>query len=367
MQQLENRKDATSDPMADACRPSSQRHPPVLQPPQRQRFAIRPPTLDDDVNGGIRRPFEDDNGDWRYFSSRGWLISVTQFGLNVTLVDPFSGLEIRTPCVPEDILDYNGFHKVDWEYIPMISKFALSSSPNSVSESYALTVGMIFPMCRTLAFWRRGEDKWTWLPRQEFASFMDMNFCNGQFYGLDEAGRVVAFGNEVGITKPPAPRLVASLNWPYTSPGQSYLVESSSDNTLLVVHREPEWIDNEDDFLNFSEDHRYWTALFKVWEVDIDSGEANELESLGNRALFVGLNSSFSLDASTVRGCKLNCIYYIDNLVQLFVNSPLKGGTDMGVYDLALGKKIQDFYDGPFRLSETTPPLWVEPPSNPLS
>ncbi|XP_074315165.1 F-box protein SKIP23-like [Silene latifolia] len=165
---------------------------------------------------------EDGLGDWRYFSSRGWLICVTQIGLNITLINPITKQVVQPPAIPDDIIG----HRSDlwnWEpdmYLYMFSKFELSANPSTNSE-FVLT--MIFPCNIFLAFWKNGDTKWTML-ETHYAQFLDVIFYRGEFYALEQYGKIIAVGN----SSPPAtPRLVANLEFPHTYPSSSYLVESA--------------------------------------------------------------------------------------------------------------------------------------------
>ncbi|KAK9733865.1 hypothetical protein RND81_04G097800 [Saponaria officinalis] len=288
---------------------------------------------------------EDGVGDWRYFSSRGWLICVTQIGLNITLINPISKQVIQPPAFPDHI---TGSKTSSWpwnpdSYLYMFTKFVLSENP-STSNHYILA--MIFPCTVDLAFWKSGDNQWTML-KKDYSHFLDITFYRGEFYAVEQYARIVALGN----SSPPAtPRLVANLMFPYTFCNSSYLVESAG--KLLFVLRELE--DQDEDTLEL--------RCFKVWEIDVDTGEVKTVTSLGNRALFLGHNSSFSVEACPPVS-RPNCIYYTDNYDHnhlLFPETITR--CDMGVYDLSLGRKIGEFYQGPSRLSSSTLPLWVETP-----
>ncbi|XP_074276078.1 putative F-box protein At5g55150 [Silene latifolia] len=178
-------------------------------------------------------------------------------------------------------------------YLFMYDKFVLSENP-STNTDYVLA--MIFPANHDLAFWKSGDKEWTLLNTHN-SIFFDITFYKGEFYAVEQHGKIIAMGN----SSPPArPRLVADLEFQCTSPDLSYLVESNG--VLLLVLRE-------------LEDYDAYTlelGCFTVCEIDVDTGEATEKKSLGNRALFLGHNSSFSVEASPPI-CKPNCIYYTDN------------------------------------------------------
>ncbi|KAA8522322.1 hypothetical protein F0562_013317 [Nyssa sinensis] len=61
----------------------------------------------------------------------------------------------------------------------------------------------------------------------------------------------------------------------------------------------------------------YGSFGFQVLELNVRNGKWVKVESLGNRALFLGCNSSFSVEASDITGCKANCIYFTDDWLSL--------------------------------------------------
>ncbi|KAK9733862.1 hypothetical protein RND81_04G097500 [Saponaria officinalis] len=239
---------------------------------------------------------EDGVGDWRYFSSRGWLICVTQIGLNITLINPISKQVIQPPAFPNDVM---GCKTDMWPWYPdsyifMFSKFVLSENP-STSNHYILA--MIFPCGVDLAFWKSGDNEWTML-KTRYCQFLDITFYRGEFYAVEQLAKIIALGN----SSPPAtPRL------------------------LLFVFRELE----DRDTLEL--------RCFKVWEINVDTGEVKTVTSLGNRALFLGHNSSFSVEACPPVS-RPNCIYYTDNYDHNHLLFPERiTRCDMGVCDLSLG------------------------------
>ncbi|KAK9216721.1 hypothetical protein WN944_008731 [Citrus x changshan-huyou] len=62
----------------------------------------------------------------------------------------------------------------------------------------------------------------------------------------------------------------------------------------------------------------YGTYEFVVLELDISTSNWTPIKSLGTRSLFLGHNSSMSIDASTNFHCKSNCIYFIDDFPESY-------------------------------------------------
>jgi len=139
--------------------------------------------------------------------------------------------------------------------------------------------------------------------------------------------------------------------------GNLYLVEFES--CLLAVQREV--------FVKSYKKPKYKTTAFKVFKLNVDNGAAERIQSLRNHAIFVGYNSTFVVWASTNIndehgcGCQADCIYFTDDAFELYHKR--QGGSDMGIYGLALGKLVHyrhPFYEGPSRLSLFNPPIWVQ-------
>ncbi|XVF10626.1 hypothetical protein REPUB_Repub07fG0198800 [Reevesia pubescens] len=88
---------------------------------------------------------------------------------------------------------------------------------------------------------------------------------------------------------------------------QIYLVESSG--SLLVVARESE--------RRSKSDKSYKTTGFGVFELDVESRVWLKVSTLGNMALFLGHNSSFSIEVRNHSHCKSNCIYFTEDYAKM--------------------------------------------------
>lgn len=170
----------------------------------------------------------------------------------------------------------------------------------------------------TLAF--PGDDSsWTKISNEKFWPFCDVIYFKDAFHALNHKGEVVACrvlrDKSVRLERV-APQLRETLG-----ACMKYLVESSGD--LLQVARD----------IKLLEEETCLTVGFTVfrwregWE---------EVRSLGDRAIFIGVNLSVSVRASDMDECRSNCIYFTDDSVEMY--SLCKGGgADMGVYDLEDG------------------------------
>ena len=131
-----------------------------------------------------------------------------------------------------------------------------------------------------------------------------------------------------------------------------YLFESSG--KLLAAFRGGVGL-NEDEVT-------YGCNGFQVYELNLSEKTWMEVKSLENKALFVGHNTSLCLPASTIYGCKPNCIYFTDDCEESYIfiqYGESKGGRDMGVYNLTDGRIEPHFKEQ--SLSSICPPLWIFP------
>ncbi|KNA13036.1 hypothetical protein SOVF_119810, partial [Spinacia oleracea] len=267
---------------------------------------------------------KEDDDHLRYFSSKGWLVSVSRMNRNITLFDPFSGKVIKPPSVPLDLMESAYEEWDDDDYLCFFWKFILSANSSCCDD---FSVAMVFERTRKLAFWKPGEHKWT-EPTVDFPTNIVYDVCyfKGEFYAIDNIGKVVAFGS--GISKR-QPRIVADLLAQGLVSNCSvnlYLVVVES--SLLVIHRDVFLLEEE---AKENEDY-YWTKSFEIFELNVENGEAKRVKCVGDWAIFVGLNSTFSIEAtSDIRGCRSNCIYFTDDCCEFYLGSGVSrgGGSDI--------------------------------------
>lgn len=275
-------------------------------------------------------------------SSRGWLVHRSDFNFSykgVALVHPLSKKIIITPCLPRNI--FRDLFKSQ-SYLVQYGKFALSDSPSTTSD---FTLAMIFKCwrVRTVGFWRSKDEEWVIKEFTELDDTMDITFYKGEFYVVDSCARIVA-ANASDNT-------IRSVNLGHTfvpnnmQASNAFLVES--DGALLLVLHKLKYVGPNDQHPGYLSR----TPYFRVWEVNIEEGQTKEVENLGNRALFLGRSSSFSVQASP-DGCKPNCIYYVN------YSGKRAGKQDRGIYDLTTRQMIKQFDRYPMQNS-----FWVEAPS----
>ncbi|PIA48051.1 hypothetical protein AQUCO_01400561v1 [Aquilegia coerulea] len=289
-------------------------------------------------------------------SSNGWLITVHE-NSDILLIHPFTREIIDLPS----LVDFPGVHGIDFaedmqlEYT--VSNYN-SSNPNrhrqssvyardryigkvvvSTRDKASLVVMVIAGPMRELYFWRPEIKGNTWIPVQGLGfNFYDLTYYNGKFYALNIHGNVYVV--EGLDSRNPYTEAVIENGDDDQYSCFSYLIESSGD--LLKFVR----------FVDGKEPSK--TILFKVFKLDFKEKEWLKVETLGDRALFVGLNYSFSVCTSDFPGCKRNCVYYTDDGRGLFIK-----GYNEGIYNLEDGT-IEKLYSDDSQ--DILPlPIWYAP------
>ncbi|XP_019226064.1 PREDICTED: putative F-box protein At1g65770 [Nicotiana attenuata] len=257
----------------------------------------------------------------RCVESMGWLITVGKDEGEISLLHPFSGVQIELPHqnTTKDYYELNDTEE-PWAFI---RKAVLSANPSQTSD-YVLMV--IEGPNRFLSFWRPGDLLWTRIGSgTSFQHVSDVVYFDGLFY-------TVAYGGCVYVCD------VAGFG-----PAKTHFVAK--------LPRDPD--------AEYSVKWTYQTTNIQVFQVDLAVGKMIETRDLGDRAFFLGANASLSVQASQFPGIKCNHIYFTDNCLIEHTEFEEGGGSDMGVFNLADGS-FQPHYEG-ISLSRVCPPLWVTP------
>ncbi|PKI68843.1 hypothetical protein CRG98_010900 [Punica granatum] len=116
----------------------------------------------------------------------------------------------------------------------------------------------------------------------------------------------------------------------------------------------------------------HFTSRFEVYEVKKKEGSTTQLvaepepiKTLDDMVLFLGHNESVLASTRDFPEYKANCIYYVDDCLNLPIGAPYQpfGAIDMGVFDLASQCcKPFDFVGSGKGLMP--PPIWVVPKAN---
>uniref|UniRef100_M1AW13 Ubiquitin-protein ligase n=3 Tax=Solanum tuberosum TaxID=4113 RepID=M1AW13_SOLTU len=300
----------------------------------------------------------------RCVESMGWLVTVRIGQSEISLLHPFSGVEIQLPDQIRYPLDNNKYYgPVTFSPAISIHKAVLSANPSHTSDYILMIIEGDFSF---LSLWRPGDLSWTRLSVYN-GQITDVVYFNGKFYSVDYKGRISVCnvsGSEIGENN-----RIAQLN--QCIDGIYYILESLG--SLFVVVQQfvglsyeydsNDWIlrtsilgvDDEGETVS----NTYRTNFFLVYKIDLDACEATPTKDLGDRAFFLGPNASISVQASQFPGIKPNHIYFTDNYLCAYLQFREGCGLDMGVFNLA-DESIQPHYDG-VSLSRVSPPIWVTP------
>ncbi|KAE7996979.1 hypothetical protein FH972_001655 [Carpinus fangiana] len=230
-----------------------------------------------------------------------------------------------------------------------------------------------------LAFCIDVNDTWEDLGGGE--DYSDIISYNSQLYALTDSGSV-----EVWDFRSNPPKKIMNLrpsgrstvhvdmeNFPRDKfSNQFYLVESSGD--LLFVNRvfgnfvNSEGVATDEAGLLHTEDTHplvcpYRTKQFFVYKLDSIRNTWEKVESLPDRAVFLGGNHSLSLSTSDLHeGCESNTIYFTDDNWDQMNEDYLYGGHDLGQFNLASGN-LQTGVQCCCLWSERMdpPPFWIIP------
>ncbi|KAF3615453.1 putative E3 ubiquitin-protein ligase UBR7-like [Capsicum annuum] len=298
----------------------------------------------------------------RCMESMGWLITVGKDEGEISLLHPFSNVEIQLPH--QTTTDHYEFNQtpVPWTFV---QKAVLSANPSCTSD-YVLMV--IEGHYQFLSFWRPGDLLWTRINKPVyFPDTSDVVYFNGRFYAVSYDGCVHVC--DIDGSEHTKSLIVAQLA-PWID-GKYYILESLgslfavSQNGVDIRYVKDDreripltHIPGEDD-ADEEKMYMYKTRSFLVFQIDLDACETTPTRDLGDQAFFLGANASLSVQASQFPGIKPNHIYFTDNCLGAYLHFEEGGGLDMGVFNLADGS-IQPHYDG-VSLSRVCPPIWVTP------
>ncbi|KAF4375822.1 hypothetical protein F8388_014544 [Cannabis sativa] len=253
-------------------------------------------------------------------SSEGWLATI-QKDLKITLFKPLNNtITIFLPPLFDDYKHRDSFNRF------------ITFTPNPISNPNDFITIVIFGPLLQVAYIRPlKDDSWTHVldpsPFNKAFVIDDILYYKDAFYGVDfYTSGLVSFEIKYDDSSyEPSLKLVGGIQTNNRNNDddvvfdKKYLVESYKGD-LLQVQR-----------YVYMETFRV-TTCFDVFKWSFDRSNWEEISDLGDEALFVGDNSSVSVDTSlSSTKCQSNCIYFTDdNSVHSNTNNP----SDMGVYNL---------------------------------
>lgn len=306
-------------------------------------------------------------------SSRGWLVIMGK-GVNAVLLNPFSRQKIELPLI--ETLIFHGKRIIpEWG----ISKaIVVSDSYEEIKERNKTWVVVIYGLLyKNLAYCNIKDQSWTEL-KGENLFYCDILGHKGRLYALSSSSIVEVWDFQGSFpTKvmkfDPSSQLCLDLDSKKFLEDryfvQSYLVESKGEFLLVArivgyyVNSEGDLLD-EGDLLTDEDSHPlvcpYRTMAFRVYKMDLRGKKWEKVESLGDRALFLGGNESMSFSSGVFQGCEGNSIYFTDDNWDSMNVDYLYGGHDNGVYSLE-AKAFKPCFEFDDDDNLDPPPFWIVP------
>ena len=223
-----------------------------------------------------------------------------------------------------------------------IVKASLSDDDNMVVVAYGLG---------TMGFCRIGDDAYTHIHCN--APMDDVIYHKGKFYALSHAAGVWLLHTEDGL-HPHAEQVTIPLG-KISGTYFGHLVPDILTDKMFVISRVVERLSGRHETRHFEV---YYFSL-EEWTRDKTFKKLTKMESLGNRVIFLGHSSSKIVIASQFLGLRGNCIYFTDNLLQGYYQSP-DGCCGSGVFNLEDGT-IEELFTDRFH-PMMSPPIWIATP-----
>ncbi|KAJ9679459.1 hypothetical protein PVL29_021403 [Vitis rotundifolia] len=267
--------------------------------------------------------------------------------------------EEETEGVPEYMKGADIVSESDYS----IWKAVLSVDPDLKPSDYVLMV--IYGVQKRLAFIQSVDKDWTYISkrscytqdiRRPAVSIADIKYSKGMFYALNERGGLLSCDVSGSLRV----KMVTPNDMSFSLKRKLYLGESAGGDLLRVISLR---------------DEKYRTIEFEVHGLGdgdsdgCDRAKWNQVESLGDAALFLGGNHSITIQASDYHGCQPNSIYFSDNhpeFLAVRVRDVLElyylqwAPYNIGVFNLEDGKFAQHYVLDPSQRL-MPPPIWILP------
>ncbi|KAJ4712116.1 F-box protein [Melia azedarach] len=297
--------------------------------------------------------------DKKTLSSKGWLLTIDR-DWRIFLLHLYSRVRIELPNI-KSFEDWDADDCISPNIMRLffLHKFVLSSSPLE-DEDYIVMV--IYGCDGKLAYFKPGCKTWiTVHPTcSQFMGFSDVFYYQSKFYAIDFLGQLMVCDFSSDNCNP-VDQLLAEM------PSGLVRTKVIDKLYLVVVSHGVFWvIQRHGVSARPGSNCTTGNSVFHVFEVKLSTNSSSwfEIKDLGNRSLFVGHNSSFSV-VSHISDCKPNCIYFTDDFpescwwVAIEEGVELEGaGKDMGIYCIQDGSIVPHFEGESYHF--LSPPMWVE-------
>ncbi|KAL5725158.1 hypothetical protein ACHQM5_008333 [Ranunculus cassubicifolius] len=216
---------------------------------------------------------------------------------------------------------------------------------------------VIYGPSRHIAFCKPGDKDWTLLDNTQYKRRMDSTlYYRDQFYLISYSGSLYIWDTNTQLHPPVLSEIISQHAQLGKCSGTDvkYLVEISGVLFIIIRYRGSKGVDRQ----------KYATLRFVMFRVCLDNTlELERVTSIDHHAVFVGLNSAFSVSALEFPGCRGNCIYFTDDYFEMFccriIDGTGEGPQDFGVFSLADGT-FEQYYPMESNMI-FPPPVWVEP------
>lgn len=299
-------------------------------------------------------------------SSHGWLIIVDE-SPSIFIINPLTKVTFNLPplCQLPNVVNFD-FYSVGREFTIQspdgevytrnlkeirdlfIKKVVLSHSPSRDPNFIAV---MILNETGELAYCKNGENSWKFIDEARFFA-EDVIYFDGLFYAVHKLGSIAVCDVSGDLPK------VSFIETPRQIGGDiQYLVKT--DDELLLVTRS---LELDTDAAYHQLDVVYKTVEFRVFRLVLEGPRWEKVDSLGEKMLFLGENSSLALLASDYPGCEGNRIYFTDDYCEANYDG-VNGNHDLGYYNLEDGRieALSCYPRNSHSMLRWPPPIWFTP------
>ncbi|KAJ7005733.1 hypothetical protein D5086_004135 [Populus alba] len=264
-------------------------------------------------------------------SSHGWLVMVEETPA-IFLLNPLTKARIDLPSLstspnfPTEVVFKNSrnLHPSSIRSSKQrlrdrfIRKVRVSVDPSLVSNFMVMAI--YGTEHENLAFCASGDIAWTIIRETSPPlNYKDIMFHGGNFFVIDKVGRV-----SICKTDNP-PSLIHVADPPPVPPKMGYKqwYMANLNGSLLLVGRLRKY---------HVPVYGYETFSFVAYKLEREESKWSEVESLGDKMLFLGWNCSHSVSALDFNRCKGDCIYFTDDNLMAGADF-IWEGHDFGVFD----------------------------------
>ncbi|KAL8268808.1 hypothetical protein R6Q59_002606 [Mikania micrantha] len=310
------------------------------------------------LSNGMMRKVKLPEAQWQpCVSAHGWLLITGDEEFSAKLLHPLSRTQIHLPQLYMFLELY--FDQHEWMYYRHFMRRVVFTSSNPKDPSFRVII--IWGV--TLGFCKLGDVSWTRINGCE-GNLYDITYHNTRkrLYVMATMGTIYEFdilNNDVSCP--------STLHLLTTFPGKefgclclpsAYILEWGYDCLLMITRERKHYKKHDDEYNDYGP---YSTKSFQCFLLSLDDGKWSKITSLGDKAVFLGFNSSFATNAG--RGVKPNCIYFTDDHYEPYLDLPDGGGADVGVYHMVDGS-IEGVFNSQESVFRGSPPLWLQTPDD---